>query len=41
MHRAIPAAAALPLLIALARGAATSRVVVDYLADTRIAIDVA
>ena len=42
LRHAIPAAAALPLLVALAQpGAGPQRVVLDYLADTRLQIDIA
>jgi hypothetical protein len=38
LRRAIPAAAALPLLAALARGGAPRHVVIDYLAATRLRV---
>ena len=40
LRRSIPAAAALPLLLALARGRGPQRVVLDYLAATRLQIEV-
>ena len=40
VRRAIPAAAALPLLTALARGRAPQRIVLAYLADLRLRIDI-
>jgi hypothetical protein len=39
LRRAIPAAAALPLLIALAHATPGRRVVLDYLAATRLQVD--
>jgi hypothetical protein len=41
LRRAIPAAAALPLLIALAQGRRPQRVVLEYLAGMRLAVEVA
>ncbi|MBC8055479.1 MAG: beta-ketoacyl synthase chain length factor [Rhizobiales bacterium] len=41
LRRAVPAAAALPLLIALARGGASCEVVLDYLATTRLRVCIA
>ncbi|HZT56171.1 MAG TPA: beta-ketoacyl synthase chain length factor [Burkholderiaceae bacterium] len=40
LRRAVPAAAALPLLVALARGGAPGAVVLDYLAATRVRVEV-
>lgn len=40
LRRAVPSAAALPLLIALARGGAPDSVVLDYLAATRLRVAV-
>jgi hypothetical protein len=40
LHGTIPAAAALPLLVALAKGTSPQRVVLEYLPTTRIQIDI-